>query len=95
MFFNILSKLNHYLKNILSQRSQNHCLTGFITRGKPNQLVSISIAIDTILPLILNRGQHTQIAVPLLLEPQGYFTIDQARGNGSVTLKDGSAEPLL
>ena len=65
MIFNMLNKLSYNLENILSQRSQNQYLNGFVIRDKPIQLVSISIAIDTTLPLILNRGQHTQIAVPL------------------------------
>lgn len=71
MIFNMLYNLGYNLKNILSKRSQKYCLIGFMTRDKPNQLASISIAIDPILPLTLNRGQHTQIAVSLLLELQG------------------------
>ena len=73
----MLNKLSYYLENILSQRSQNHYLNGFVIRDKPIQLVSISIAIDTTLPLILNRGQLTQIAVPPLLKTQGYLTTCQ------------------
>ena len=73
----MLNKLSYNLENILSQRSQNHYLNGFVIRDKPIQLVSISIAIDTTLPLILNRGQLTQIAVPPLLKTQGYLTTCQ------------------
>ena len=82
----MLNKLSYSLENILSQRSQNLYLNGFVIRDKPIQLVSISIAIDTTLPLILNRGQLTKITVPLLLESQGYMTTGQHENiDGSVS----------